>query len=293
MRGQMSNHNSKNWKNIGSLILLIFVLAGSYLSKNNVISDNNPIKQIYQSVTGESDGKPFTKDNNNPDTPSKAQALTVMTSHVKNQLVGKITWNGAGAFIINNNKTNLNAKVSSAPYANNQIKYVQGRKVPLVANALLAKSTRQYQNRNETGNGYTNWKPAGWHQLHGLLGEYDHAVDRGHLLGYAIVGGLKGFDASTSNPSNIATQLSWANQAADEDSTGQNYYETLIRHALDQNKRVRYRVTLVYEGNNILSKGSHLEAKSDDGSLEFNVFIPNIQKGIKVNYQTGQVDIER
>lgn len=289
----MSNHNSKNWKNIGSLILLIFVLAGSYLSKNDVILDNNPIKQIYQSVTGESDGKPFTKDNNNPDTPSKAQALTVMTSHVKNQLVGKITWNGAGAFIINNNKTNLNAKVSSAPYANNQIKYVQGRKVPLVANALLAKSTRQYQNRNETGNGYTNWKPAGWHQLHGLLGEYDHAVDRGHLLGYAIVGGLKGFDASTSNPSNIATQLSWANQAADEDSTGQNYYETLIRHALDQNKRVRYRVTLVYEGNNILSKGSHLEAKSDDGSLEFNVFIPNIQKGIKVNYQTGQVDIER
>lgn len=289
----MSNHNSKNWKNIGSLILLIFVLAGSYLSKNDVISDNNPIKQIYQSVTGESDGKPFTKDNNNPDTPSKAQALTVMTSHVKNQLVGKITWNGAGAFIINNNKTNLNAKVSSAPYANNQIKYVQGRKVPLVANALLAKSTRQYQNRNETGNGYTNWKPTGWHQLHGLLGEYDHAVDRGHLLGYAIVGGLKGFDASTSNPSNIATQLSWANQAADEDSTGQNYYETLIRHALDQNKRVRYRVTLVYEGNNILSKGSHLEAKSDDGSLEFNVFIPNIQKGIKVNYQTGQVDIER
>lgn len=293
MRGQMSNKNSKNWKNIGSLIVLIFVLAGSYLSKNYIISDNNPIKQVYQSVTGESNGKPFTKDSNNPDTPSQAQALSVMTSHVKNQLVGKITWNGSGAFIINDNKTNLNAKVTSAPYANNQTKYVQGRKVPLAANALLAKSTRQYRNRNETGNGYTNWKPAGWHQLHGLLGEYDHAVDRGHLLGYALVGGLKGFDASTSNANNIATQLSWANQAADEDSTGQNYYETLVRHALDQNKRVRYRVTLVYEGNNILAKGSHLEAKSDDGSLEFNVFVPNIQKGIKVNYQTGQVAIDR
>ena len=223
-------------------------------------------------------------------TPGKKLAQSVLTGDVRRQVGQKIRYNGHGAFIIDDNKTKLNAKVKSAPYAVNEVDALHR---PTEGNAWLNKSSRQYRNRYETGNGATNFKPQEFIQRTHLKGTYSHAYDRGHLLGYALVGNVRGFDASESNPKNIATQTAWANEARSKVSTGQNYYEGIVRKALDSNKKVRYRVTNVYQGQNKVPSGAHLEAKSSDGSVEFNVFVPNVQPGLKINYATGQTVISK
>ncbi len=272
----------KFWHIVVAFALLL--AAGSFASQPT--KGSAALQQGIQRLTGWGSSNSYSSGHQQSVPPTREQAAVVLTPAVRKQLGGPLTWNGAGAFTVNNNQPRLNAHINSAPYAVN-IKDSQGR--AWRGDAWLNRTSRQYRNRTETGNGATNWRPAGFLQAHNLTGGYSHAYDRGHLLGYALVGGIRGFDASESNPANIATQTAWANEARSQSSTGQNYYEGLVRKALDQGKQVRYRVTDIYDGNCLVPAGAHIEALSKDGSLAFDVFVPNVQRNISINYMTGAV----
>lgn len=217
--------------------------------------------------------------------PSQARADNAIAP-IRNQ-VGSLQWNGHGAYIVNDNQPNLGAvKPYGRPWAQSHPDS-QGRAA--IGDAYLTKQARQYRNRSETGNGASAWKPAGYMQQSNLPGRYRFAYNRGHLLGYALVGNIRGFDASESNSQNIATQTMWANQAQDATNTGQNYYEGLVRQALDQNKYVRYQVKDLYSSNEKVPRAAEIQARSSDGSVSFHVLIPNAQNNMVIDYQNGNV----
>ena len=57
------------------------------------------------------------------------------------------------------------------------------------------------------------------------------------------------------------------------------------------NNHVLYRVTTIFEGNNLVANGVEIEAYSveDNGKgICFNVYIYNVQPGINIDYQTGE-----
>ncbi len=281
----MKRKFKKLWRWLAVFAVLFAIATGfqknsgqsSEASTNSIAKIFNQFSQFSSQNTSHSQQLPA---------PTEDEAKVVLTSAVRNQLPASLRWNGHGAYIVNNNHPQLNAQISSAPYA---VNHVDAKGRAWRGDAWLNRSTRQYQSREQTGNGATNWRPAGFLQATNLTNGPRHAYDRGHLLGYALVGGIKGFNASESNPQNIATQTAWANEARSSNSTGQNYYEGLVRKALDQNKQVRYRVTNIYDGNCVVPAGAHIEALSKDGSLSFNVFIPNVQNNIEINYVNGKV----
>jgi DNA-entry nuclease len=65
----------------------------------------------------------------------------------------------------------------------------------------------------------------------------------------------------------------------------------VARYVESTDNHVMYRVTPIFEGDNLVASGVLMEAKSveDNGEgVEFNVYCYNAQPGIEINYATGE-----
>nr|WP_137625332.1 DNA/RNA non-specific endonuclease [Lactiplantibacillus pingfangensis] len=140
------------------------------------------------------------------------------------------------------------------------------------------------------GRAAQTWSPTGWHnQPVTVNGKRVFPQNRGHLIAYTISFNLtntgqfqNGQDGSLDNPKNLATQTAYSNQRT------MQIYEDQVRTALEQNKKVIYRVTTVFRGNELMPRGYWSQAVSTDGSVNFNVYIWNVEPGVSFDYATGR-----
>ena len=123
----------------------------------------------------------------------------------------------------------------------------------------------------------SNVKPTGWKQKK-YNGEY--LYNRCHLIGYQL-------SDENDNELNLITGTRYFNV------TGMLPFENKVAEYIkeNENNHVLYRVTPVFEEENLLASGVEIEAYSveDNGKgICFNVYVYNIQPGITINYLTGE-----
>lgn len=143
-----------------------------------------------------------------------------------------------------------------------------------VAFACIGKDIMPTEERGAIG----QIKPSGWQ-----LAKYDivdgkYLYNRCHLIGYQLSG-------ENANEKNLITGTRSMNV------DGMLPFENMVDDYIDEtNNHVMYRVTPIYDGDDLLAKGVQMEAYSveDDGEgISFNVFVFNAQPGIRINYADG------
>lgn len=121
-------------------------------------------------------------------------------------------------------------------------------------------------------------KPSGWQMAKYDIVDGKYLYNRCHLIGYQLSG-------ENANELNLITGTRYMNVE------GMLPFENMVAEYIKEtNNHVMYRVTPVYDGNNLLASGVNMEALSveDDGrGVSFNVFVYNIQPGIEIDYRDG------
>ena len=126
-------------------------------------------------------------------------------------------------------------------------------------------------------------KPSGWQTKKYDFVDGKYLYNRCHLIGYQLSG-------ENANEKNLITGTRYMN------TEGMLPFENEVAdYVKDTGNHVLYRVTPVFEGDNLVADGVLMEAMSveDRGlDIEFNVFVYNVQPQVKIDYQTGKSSLD-
>lgn len=121
-------------------------------------------------------------------------------------------------------------------------------------------------------------KPTGWHTVrYDDLIEDKYLFNRCHLLAHCLTG-------LNADERNLVTGTRYMNVS------GMLPFETeTVKYIERTGNHVFYRVTPIFEGNDLVCKGVLMEAASiEDNEINFKVFCYNVQPGITIDYATGE-----
>ena len=122
-------------------------------------------------------------------------------------------------------------------------------------------------------------KPSGWHTVkyNGVV-DGNYLYNRCHLIGYQLT-------AENANTQNLITGTRYLNVE------GMLPFENMVADYIHETENhVLYRVTPIFERNNLIASGVLMEAKSveDNGDgILFSVYCYNVQPNITIDYATG------
>lgn len=126
-------------------------------------------------------------------------------------------------------------------------------------------------------------RPTGWQTIKYDIVDGKYLYNRCHLIGYQLTG-------ENANEKNLITCTRYMN------TVGMLEFENKVAEYIkNTHHHVLYRVTPIFEEDNLLASGVQMEGYSveDEGEgIQFNVFVYNVQKGIKIDYQTGESSLE-
>lgn len=125
-------------------------------------------------------------------------------------------------------------------------------------------------------------KPTGWVQAQYSIVNGGNLYNRCHLIGWQLTG-------EDANAENLITGTRYFNE-------NMIPFENMIADYIKETgNHVMYRVTPIFEGNNLVASGAVMEAWSveDEGDgVCFCVYMYNVQPGVVINYATGESYLE-
>lgn len=143
-----------------------------------------------------------------------------------------------------------------------------------VAYANVSQDTLPVKKRGAIG----HVKPSGWHTVKYDIVNGKYLYNRCHLIGYQLT-------AENDNVMNLITGTRYLNVE------GMLPFENMVADYIKETgNHVLYRVTPMFDGNNLVAAGVLMEALSVEDVGEaicYNVFCYNSQPGVFIDYSTG------